>query len=725
MDAMKRLIAMMSKGRDVSSVFPSVVKNVISKNVELKKLVYMYLVHYAEQEQDNALLAINTFQKDLSNQSQYIRASALRVMSGIRVKIIVQIIIMAIQKGAKDSSAYVRKTAAHAIPKVCAMDPDHREELVEIIKGLLADKATLVLGSAVAAWMEVCPERVDLIHPHFRKLCHLLSDIDEWGQIIVLEILTRYSRTQFVDPNRAKKEKENKPPKEKKPAKKKTGKWLDSDDEDSDDDDFDGPVDPDLRLLLDRSAPLLKSRNTAVVLGVSTLYFYCAPTLEIPKVMKSLVRISKGSREVEYIVLANINTMASNRPELFEPFLSEFFVKPSDSSFIRMLKLEIISTIATQDNINKILKELKTYISREEKDFVAATIQAIGRCAISVPDVADRCLGGLTSMLTNKSETVVAESVVVIKTLLQAMMEKPNEETVQTVKEVLTSISKLVDTLDSPRARSSIVWAIGEYADKIPLVAPDVLRKLAKSFPGEDPSVKLQALNLGSKLQFTNKEQTSKIFDYILSMAKYDSSYDVRDRCRVLRSVLSVEGSSSLSTIAQSLVQNKKPVPQYSNPNEGRKRFMLGSLSHIVNHTANGYEPIADFPEEAPDSSVRDEQIAAAKQDEPDFWSEGSGSETESGSGSDFYSDESEASGSEESEGSEEEESEEEDEDEEDEEEEEEEESEEEPPVKSASGKDKDVRSPKQNKREDFEDLSDDFQNLSTSNKEEDFEEFE
>ncbi|PRP87640.1 hypothetical protein PROFUN_04667 [Planoprotostelium fungivorum] len=650
MDSMKRSIAMMSKGRDVSTLFPSVVKNVISKNVELKKLVYMYLVHYAEQEQDSALLAINTFQKDLSNQSQYIRASALKVLSSIRVKIIVQIIIMAIQKGIKDSSAYVRKTAAHAIPKVCSMDPDHKDELVECIKSLLADRATLVLGSAIAAWSEVCPDRIDLIHPHYRKLCHMLADVDEWGQISILNLLTRYSREQFADPNKKKvKEGGEKKVKEKKP-KKPNSKWLDSSDDESesDDDEYGQPLDADLRLLLDRALPLLKSRNCGVVMAVSALYYYCAPSAEIPKVIKSLVRISKGTREVEYIVLTNIDSMASNKPHLFEPHLTEFFVRPSDSSFIRNIKLNIISSVASSDNISKILKELKTYVSVEDKQVVAGTIQAIGRCAITVPDVADRCLGGLTAMLTHRSETVVAESVVVIRKLLQAMMANETEETVSTVVEVLTTLSRLVDTVTSPQARASIVWVIGEYSDRVPRLAPDVLRKLAKSFASEDAEVKLQTLNLGAKLQLVNPEQTSKIFEYVLSLARYDASYDVRDRCRVLRHVMSTEVSGPLQSKSQKLVHSKKPVPQQVNPNEGRQRFMLGSLSHVMNHTVQGYDPIPDFPEDIPDPSVRDEQIAPAKQNEPDFWeeseSDGSGSEgTESGTEEDdFYSDEEE-----------------------------------------------------------------------------------
>jgi len=56
---------MVAKGRDASELFPAVVKNVVSKNIEVKKLVYVYLVRYAEEQQDLALLSISTFQRAL------------------------------------------------------------------------------------------------------------------------------------------------------------------------------------------------------------------------------------------------------------------------------------------------------------------------------------------------------------------------------------------------------------------------------------------------------------------------------------------------------------------------------------------------------------------------------------------------------------------------------------------------------------------------------------
>ena len=51
------------------------------------------------------------------------------------------------------------------------------------------------------AFESVCPERIDLIHKNYRKLCNLLVDVDEWGQVMILHMLTRYARTQFLDPN--------------------------------------------------------------------------------------------------------------------------------------------------------------------------------------------------------------------------------------------------------------------------------------------------------------------------------------------------------------------------------------------------------------------------------------------------------------------------------------------------------------------------------------------
>jgi len=304
-EGMKYLLAQMARGRDVSEFYPDVVRNVIVKAVEVKKLVYMYLVHHADANptcRELALLAINSFQRDLSDPNQLIRALALRVLCSIRVREIVQIQLMSVKKCASDNSPYVRKTAAHSVGKIFQIDVDAKDELVEVLERLLGDKSTQVLSSAVAAFIEVCPERLELLHPHYRKLCALIADLDEWGQITAMGVLTRYVRSNFTAPAqpepKKKKVKEPKPVKEKSKAKgaakKKKGKakkgfYSESDDDDDDDEEESEeeseedagedeflpvqlPEDHDL--LLRVTVPLLRSRNSGVVLAVAALHQY-------------------------------------------------------------------------------------------------------------------------------------------------------------------------------------------------------------------------------------------------------------------------------------------------------------------------------------------------------------------------------------------------------------------------------------------------------------------
>ncbi|TYH83617.1 hypothetical protein ES332_D02G143100v1 [Gossypium tomentosum] len=101
-EALKRLLALIAQGFDVSNYFPQIVKNVASQSLEVKKLVYLYLLHYVEKCPNEALLSINS----------------LRTMAGIRLHVIAPLILVAVGKCARDPSVYVRKCAASALPKV-------------------------------------------------------------------------------------------------------------------------------------------------------------------------------------------------------------------------------------------------------------------------------------------------------------------------------------------------------------------------------------------------------------------------------------------------------------------------------------------------------------------------------------------------------------------------------------------------------------------------------
>jgi vesicle coat complex subunit len=62
-EAVKKVIAAMTVGKDVSQVFTDVLNCMQTDNLELKKLVYLYVMNYAKTQPDRAILAVNTFQK--------------------------------------------------------------------------------------------------------------------------------------------------------------------------------------------------------------------------------------------------------------------------------------------------------------------------------------------------------------------------------------------------------------------------------------------------------------------------------------------------------------------------------------------------------------------------------------------------------------------------------------------------------------------------------------
>lgn len=268
---------------------------------------------------------------------------------------------------------------------------------------------------------------MDLIHKNYRKLCNLLVDVDEWGQVIIINMLTRYARTQFVDPNgdedlglidgldgdapaneRFYDESSN----------------SSSDDADggaggdkqttgnnninnNDNDNSRGSggssyhIDLDHRLLLRQTKPLLQSRNASVVMAVAQLYHHVAPRNEVQLIAKALIRLLRSHKEVQSVVLNCIASMSSRRKGIFEPHLKSFFVRTSDPTHLKLLKLDILTNLASASSISLILREFQTYISSSDRPFVAATIQAIGRCAASIKAVSETCLSGLVHLLSN------------------------------------------------------------------------------------------------------------------------------------------------------------------------------------------------------------------------------------------------------------------------------------------------------------------------------------
>lgn len=163
-------------------------------------------------------------------------------------------------------------------------------------------------------------------------------------------------------------------------------------------------------------------------------------------------------------------------------------------------------------------------------------------------------------------DVVVSNAVMVLKRLVQVRLATPQVGigVGHSPLEIVAHLSRRIDDIKHPKARACVVWLVGQYASVevgsetgrdvqsvggiIPS-APDVLRKLAKSFTDESSLVKLQVVTLTGKLVVlcregdreggdngdkSVREKIGILARYVFSLARYDKDWDVRDRGRMI-----------------------------------------------------------------------------------------------------------------------------------------------------------------------------------------------
>lgn len=109
---------------DVSGLFPDVLKNMQTEDLEQKKLVYLYLMNYAKTQPELVILAVNTFVKDTDDPNPLVRALAIRTMGCLRAEKIIDYLCDPLQKCLRDENPYVRKTAALCVAKLYDLKPE-------------------------------------------------------------------------------------------------------------------------------------------------------------------------------------------------------------------------------------------------------------------------------------------------------------------------------------------------------------------------------------------------------------------------------------------------------------------------------------------------------------------------------------------------------------------------------------------------------------------------
>jgi len=228
--------------------------------------------------------------------------------------------------------------------------------------------------------------------------------------------------------------------------------------------------------------------------------------------------------------LRNISLILQKYPQILSNELRVFFCKYNDPPYVKLEKLDIMMKLASEENADQLLMELKEYALEVDVEFVRRAVRAIGQCAIQINATTDRCVNVLLDLIATNVSYVVQEAVIVIKDILRKY---------KGYEGIIPTLCKSIDDLSEPEARASLVWIVGEYAEKIS-DATSILSNFLDAFKYEDTQVQLQLLTATVKLFLKKPNEAQSLLHRMFHTATTDcDNPDMRDRAFVYWRLLS------------------------------------------------------------------------------------------------------------------------------------------------------------------------------------------
>eukprot|EP00282_Hemiselmis_andersenii_P000128 CAMPEP_0114114862 /NCGR_PEP_ID=MMETSP0043_2-20121206/3662_1 /TAXON_ID=464988 /ORGANISM="Hemiselmis andersenii, Strain CCMP644" /LENGTH=590 /DNA_ID=CAMNT_0001207087 /DNA_START=139 /DNA_END=1907 /DNA_ORIENTATION=- len=489
-DAVKKVIRDMTLGKDVSGLFTAVVNCMMTPHLEVRKLVYLYLINYAKTQPDLAIMAVNGFVKDCGDPNPLIRALAVRTMGCIRVDKISEYLCEPLRRALKDSDPYVRKTAAICVPKLYEVSPELVEDqgFIDTLIELLGDANPSVVSNSIAALAEISTSRgratYTLDSNNAMKMLAALNDCSEWGQVTILDTVSQY-RPQHSQ---------------------------------------------EAESIVERVKPRLQHANSAVVLSATKIIIKLLDLITGEEKIKGylkalappLVTLMSGKSEIQYVALRNIQLLCQVRPMLLKNDVKVFFCKYNDPIYVKMEKLDVLVMLSHSGNIDQVLMEFNEYATEIDDEFVRKSVRSIGRCAVKLPDAAERCVKVLVDLIKTKVNYVVQEAIVVIRNIFRKY---PNK-----YEGVIGTLCENLETLDDSEAKASMIWIVGEYAERIDN-SPELMEGFVETFAEDGAQVQLQLLTAVVKLFLKRPANASELVKRVLGLATREvDNPDVRDR---------------------------------------------------------------------------------------------------------------------------------------------------------------------------------------------------
>ena len=177
------------------------------------------------------------------------------------------------------------------------------------------------------------------------------------------------------------------------------------------------------------------------------------------KLSAPLVSLLTCEAEIQYVSLRNINFILQKAPTIFENHVKNFFCKFNDPVYVKLEKIDVLVKVADGNNAEIVLNELKEYSNDIDVDLIRKSVKAIGQIILKVDKASKKAVEILHEIIGNGGQIGLQEAVTVAKDILRKF---PNK-----YETLIKELSSKFMMFQEPESKASIIWIIGEYAEKI------------------------------------------------------------------------------------------------------------------------------------------------------------------------------------------------------------------------------------------------------------------
>lgn len=420
-----------------------------------------------------------------------------------------------VQEGLKDKHPYVREVSVIGVLKCYQQDMERTvaNGLIEEVKTILQkDTDTQVLANCLYTLQQLgALGDTILTHGLMVSFLNNIRSFSEWGQCLLLEILLKHYRPR------------------------------------SESERFDALE------LLDFG---LNHTNSAVVLAAAK--FFLQYTSNYKEEYEKVIVLIKGplqtlingrEPEIVYAVLQNVQVLAMRHPEQFAALAADFFYRPEDPSYLKILKLDLFVLLTNSNNGFDLAEEACQYARDRNDDVARHAVRTMGRIATKAEQV-DGILDRLLIFLSHRRNSIIGEAVVAFADALSSF---PDAAAI-----CVPSILQVdCHDLQVPDARAAFLWILGQFGE-MDQESPYVLESLADSFEKERYNVKIEMLTASLKLFCKRPPECLPGFRKILSTALKDSHYFISERASMYSKLLENFGKD----VAHRIVEPKLAYSQ-------------------------------------------------------------------------------------------------------------------------------------------------------------------